>query len=387
MATPPGVALAAPCCVRWPAPTAGWWRCPPGRRFQRWRLERSPQTGLAGASRPALRRVAVAAGLAVVVLLVGGAHLGERSGRWATSQPRREADPSTADGHVIWLEGQPLQEDLGTFISGVEVMTGRLPTEAITGYARSGRTAYPFLVSLLTSVTGSAGSVYAGFVASISLLVGRGVALYALARQATGSEGAGIAAGAMVATGIGFAFATGATMSTVAAVRRRPGGVVVHGPAGRLDRPLAPLGRLPRRLPRRRRRTAQQPGALLPLLRLLQLQRAQRVAPPAAVGRHGARAGSGVELVARLGGATGGGVAAGQRTRRPGDGRRLLAAQRLDPPAARRLGEGLVGGASWARPPSPCWSCFLPGQVKGFAEPSSWGCTCRSTSPTGCLPC
>jgi hypothetical protein len=177
----------------------------PGR-FQRWRLERSQHTGLVRASKPALRRVAVAAGLAAVVLLVGGAHLGERSGFWATSQPRREADPSTGDGHVIWLEGHPLQEDSGTFISGIEVMTGRLPATAITGYARSGRTAYPFLVSLLTSVTGSAGSVYAGFVAVNFLFWwGGSLALYALARKATGSEWAGIAAGAMVATGIGFA--------------------------------------------------------------------------------------------------------------------------------------------------------------------------------------
>jgi hypothetical protein len=187
-----------------------------GRRFWRLKLARPDEGARLRASIP--WRVVVAACLGVAVLLAGATHLGERSGFWATSVPRWENDPSTADGEVLWLDGQPQQQDSGPFLSGLEVMTGRESADAISGYARSGRTAYPFLVGLAAPVTGVAGSVYGAFVlVNLLLWWGGAVAVCDLTRRAAGSTWAGLVAGIFVATGIGFTFAAGTAMSTAAA--------------------------------------------------------------------------------------------------------------------------------------------------------------------------
>jgi hypothetical protein len=156
--------------------------------------------------------------LGLVVLLEGVAHVGERSGSWATSVPRSERYERTADGYVEWLDGVPVQEDSSTFIQALGVMTGREPASAITGYARSGRTAYAFLVGLVASLTGELGSVYAGFVL-INLLLwwGAAMAVYDLGRRWLRSWWAGLAAGLLTATGLGFTYMAGNAMSTAAA--------------------------------------------------------------------------------------------------------------------------------------------------------------------------
>jgi hypothetical protein len=189
-----------------------------GARFRRMSVQPQPGARRAIGNSVPLRQVAVGAGFAALVLLAGGTHLGQRSGFWASSIPRMESDPSTGDGHVMWLEGIPLQEDSAPFLFGVEAMSGRVPASEIAVIGRSGRVAYSFLVSLIAPVTAAAGSMYTGFVL-LNLLMwwGGAVAIYDLARRAMHAEWVGVVAGVLVATGIGFTFAAGTPMSVVAA--------------------------------------------------------------------------------------------------------------------------------------------------------------------------
>jgi hypothetical protein len=190
-----------------------------GRRREDGEKREAPRPIRGGVSGVTISRHGIAAGLlALVVLFEGVPHLAERSGSWATSVPAHEYDESPADGHVVWLEGLPLQEDSATFLVGLEVMFGRKDAAAITAYARSGRLAYPFLVSLMAPLTGKLGSLYAAF-AVVNLLFwwAGSLAVYDLSRRATGSWWAGVLAGLLVATGIGFTYMVGNAMSAAAA--------------------------------------------------------------------------------------------------------------------------------------------------------------------------
>ena len=187
-------------------------------RFRRMDVVAHPASRRAtGASLPP-RALAVGLLYAALVLLAGGTHLGTRSGFWASSVPRMESDPSTGDGHVMWLEGVPLQEDSGPFLFGVEAMLGRVPAAEVDGIGRSGRVAYPFLASLIAPIASAGGSLYAGFaLLNLALWWGGALAIYDLARRALRAEWIGVVAGVLVATGIGFTFAVGTPMSVVAA--------------------------------------------------------------------------------------------------------------------------------------------------------------------------
>lgn len=165
-------------------------------------------------------RHVLAAGLfGVLILTQGLSHLGPRSASWATGRPREELATTSADGYVFWLEGWPLQSDSSSFVDSLAVMSGgRSLGEIDTIGARSGRMAYPFIVSLVARLTAPLGSVYAGFVA-VNLLLwwGGAMAVYDLARQARHSWATGMLGGTLAATGIGFTFMAGNAMSTAAA--------------------------------------------------------------------------------------------------------------------------------------------------------------------------
>ncbi len=157
--------------------------------------------------------------LGALVLLQGLAHLGERSASWATGRPRDELAPISADGYVFWLEGWPLQSDSSTFVESLAVMSGRRSLGEIdTIGARTGRMAYPFIVSLITRLTAPLGSVFAGFLAvNLALWWVGSLAVYDLTRQARHSWTTGLLGGALAASGIGFTFMAGNAMSTSAA--------------------------------------------------------------------------------------------------------------------------------------------------------------------------
>ena len=165
-----------------------------------------------------VRRHAVAAALlAALVLASAVPHLGEGSGFWRTSRPVRETDVATADGYPFWLEGRPLQSDSGHFVLGYEALFAGAPLESDPlGWLRAGRVAYIFLAGLLAGATGLAGTLYGAFVGvSVILWWGASLALYDLTRAAHRSWWAGVTAGALAATGLGFTFMVGAAMSPV----------------------------------------------------------------------------------------------------------------------------------------------------------------------------
>jgi|GEM_PF-707711 len=155
--------------------------------------------------------------LAALVALEGASHLGENSGAWRTSRPVDERDNASADGHVFFIDGQPVQEDSQFFIGGAGILTGRLSPDLYSGWIRSGRGAYVFLVGLVARVTAPFGTTYPAFVA-VNLLawLGATLALYDLGRVACRSVWGGLLAGALTATGIGFTFTAGAAVANVA---------------------------------------------------------------------------------------------------------------------------------------------------------------------------
>jgi hypothetical protein len=188
---------------------------------RRWRRERLTNAGVWWTQD---RRHALAAAVfAVVVALEGVAHQGAASGPIATSRPLFDADEASADGFAIWVEGQPvLSESLYTW-QQVDALSRRAPSAGVDfvqdmAGVRTGHAAYAFFVALAARLTTPFGSVLAGYVIVNLLFWWAGaMATYDLARRAAGSWPAGVIAGLLTATGIGFTWMAGVPYSGCAA--------------------------------------------------------------------------------------------------------------------------------------------------------------------------
>ena len=162
--------------------------------------------------------------LGLLVLVEGAGHVGGGSGGWATGRPASESDKSTADGYVAWVEGRPVQaETLYTWdqVSALSQRTAdsgaRFQDPASIASSRTGHAAYAFLVTLVTRLTSLLGSAFAAYLV-VNLLcwwIGA-LAIFDLARRATGSWWTGLLAGALAGTGLGFTWMVGLPYSAVA---------------------------------------------------------------------------------------------------------------------------------------------------------------------------
>jgi hypothetical protein len=164
---------------------------------------------------PLLPRAATlaAAVLGVLVLAEGVLHLGPNTGYWRTGLPRFEADRSSADGYVFWLDGQPLPSDSAAFFSDYRFLT-REDEDGPTHLILPARSVYAYLVVVSAPYIAPIAGVYGAF-GAINLLswwLGA-LAMFDLARRATKSWWGGMIAGCLTAAGLGFTFMAGGATS------------------------------------------------------------------------------------------------------------------------------------------------------------------------------
>jgi hypothetical protein len=172
------------------------------------------------------RHMLAAVLLGLLVLFEGLAHTGPRSGFWATSRPYHDNHPASADGYVAWFEGRPVLDESAYVMSQVDELSRHQPGKPVDlhiNIARPGHATYAYLVTLFGRLTSALGSLYWAFIGvHVVAWWGAALAMYDLTGRARRSWWAGLLAGVLVATGLGFLFMVGNAMSGATAYAAIP---------------------------------------------------------------------------------------------------------------------------------------------------------------------